>query len=784
MKTLKYILLAIVALVGFAACSDDDTESANGINGYGVYFPIDAPAKQTISQGQETVYIPVMRSLSTGELSTRVLFTPGEGSADIFTINPNVHFADGETTANVEITFSFRDIEAGVSYPMTLSLADGDHSTAYGAAQYTFSILYDPWTLLSEKAIWQDDIIGGMFGFKGFPTTEADLYESPLKKGLYRLGNVYSAEFVAAMVGASPSQVAGNVREGYIIIDASNPDKVIIEPSDIGFMLDPGYGWMSIASLCSEFFNVSPEESLYGTLKDNVITFPKEGLLLNLPDYNGGGWYYTNNSGKTRIVLPGGSVLDPIVEATFEGIYTNVDGDASAIFNAEMNLDAASFRYAMAEGDISEDADTIEEIKAGIVDGTIASSTQNEGGQFLVSLDNAGEFTLVLVPYSADGSIVGTAAAVPFEYTSGGGVSPSQFAAEISVTDIDETMVNIGITPNADNLLYFWEILPTEDYNTVLAEGEYKTIGEYFQDYINYLVQVVYPQQGVSVTVPQVVESLAVKGAVEPQLIENLDPDTEYTVFAYCINKSTAAPRSAMSIVTFKTKAVGELDPDYAAWLGTWTVTSTRTEQSSAPQSFDIEVSLKRSNSLLNITGWGQTPVNDNALYAIWQKNPQTQQAVIGIPEQATNEQQNTSYGLGTVCFFARFYGTIGDYTGYIAWASGQDIALLGTLSGNDSGQLFGGTGTQDDNSEVEFTGADYFLFLNDGSGLLNWRDQNTAVGPFTLVKKAGAATSSKSRTKSGKFSIPTRNLTPRMNVTAKMERAMYMKKMNLVERR
>ena len=213
-------------------------------------------------------------------------------------------------------------------------------------------------------------------------------------------------------------------------------------------------------------------------------------------------------------------------------------------------------------------------------------------------------------------------------------------------------------------------------------------------------------------------------------------------------------------------------------------MTSTRTEQNSAPQSFDIEVSLKRSNSLLNITGWGQTPVNDNALYAIWQKNQETQQAVIGIPEQATNEQQNTSYGPGTVCFFARFYGTIGDYTGYIAWASGQDIALLGTLSGNGSGQLFGGTGTQDDNSEVQFTGADYFLFLNDGSGLLNWRDQDTAVGPFTLVKKADAATGSKSRAKSGKFSIPTRNLTPRMNVTAKMERAMYLKKMNLVERR
>ena len=119
-----------------------------------------------------------------------------------------------------------------------------------------------------------------------------------------------------------------------------------------------------------------------------------------------------------------------------------------------------------------------------------------------------------------------------------------------------------------------------------------------------------------------------------------------------------------------------------------------------------------------------------------------------------------------------------------MAWGSGEDIALYGTLTGEGNAQLFGGSALLNDNvTEIPFTGADYFLLLNDGSGILAWvRDY--AVGPFTLVKKADAAASSKSRAKSGKFSIPTRNLTPRMNVTAKMERAMYMKKMNLVERR
>ncbi len=775
MKTLKYILLAIVALAGFTACSDDDTDPANGINGYGVYFPVNASSKIEISEGQNTVLVPVMRSSNAGEFSTRVLFNPGEESAEIFTVNPTVRFADGETTAHVEISFSFRDLEFSTPYSMTLSLADGTHSTAYGAAQYTFSIIYDPWTLLEEKAIWQDDIICSVFDVKSFLNTEADLYESPLKKGLYRLGNVYSPEFIAAMFGASPAEVASMCREAYIVVDASNPDKVIIQPSEIGFMINPEYGWMSIASACSDFFQ-GIEEDLYGQLKDGVITFPVKGILLNLPLYNNDSWLYANNSGKTRIVLPGGNAVDPMVEATFEGIFTDVDGLPSAIFNAQRNSDAASFRYATVEGDISADETAIAETRAGIIDGSIPSVSVSEDGQFSVTLNSNGEFTLVLVPYSADGDAIGAAAAVPFEYTSGGGISPSQFAAEFNITDIDETWATVNITPNADNLLYLWDVIPTADLQGLLEE--YETIGLYFQDYINYLVQVVYPQQGVNVTIPEVVESLATKGPVKDLEVDSFDPDTEYTVFAFCINKNTAAPRSEASTKTFKTAAVGQMDPEYSAWIGTWTVTSTKTETTNTPQSFDINVSIKKSNKAFNITGWGTSPVNDVALYALWQKDENTgNKALMGIPEQLTTRKQNSQYGPGTVALFARCYD---NKNGYICWGSGEDIALYGTLSGDANGQLVGGEGTQD-NVTLPFTGADLFLLLDDGSSLLGY-SKDYAVGPFTLVKKAGAA--AKSLSKSGKFSIPTYNLTPRMNVTPRMERVQYLKQVNLVELR
>ena len=53
---------------------------------------------------------------------------------------------------------------------------------------------------------------------------------------------------------------------------------------------------------------MSESASLYGTLKDGIITFPATGIMVNFTV--SGGWYGANGSGLQRIMLPGAKAYD------------------------------------------------------------------------------------------------------------------------------------------------------------------------------------------------------------------------------------------------------------------------------------------------------------------------------------------------------------------------------------------------------------------------------------------------------------------------------------------
>ena len=74
----------------------------------------------------------------------------------------------------------------------------------------------------------------------------------------------------------------------YFAIDISDPAAVNITYQPTG--LDLGYGDMCVWSLET------------GKLENGILTFPTKGLAIDLPE---DGAYYANQSGKTRLVLPG-----------------------------------------------------------------------------------------------------------------------------------------------------------------------------------------------------------------------------------------------------------------------------------------------------------------------------------------------------------------------------------------------------------------------------------------------------------------------------------------------
>ena len=90
-------------------------------------------------------------------------------------------------------------------------------------------------------------------------------------------------------------------------------------------------GDIMIASDVTEVWGAG-SNLLYGTVsEDKVITFPKNALLISLGQY----FYFSNSSGKARIVLPGGKAEDYALELTAEEINAENKKAADSIRQEE-----------------------------------------------------------------------------------------------------------------------------------------------------------------------------------------------------------------------------------------------------------------------------------------------------------------------------------------------------------------------------------------------------------------------------------------------------------------
>jgi len=722
MKTLKYLMMLLFGSLAFAACSDDDVDRPGGISGDGVYFPADFDKTVLIETGQNSVQIPVMRTSGSEQLTVTVLSDLLPEIASIFTVEESATFAAGQNTAYVNVHFAFSDLEPGTPYELSLMLASDDHLTAYGLSTLDFEILYDPWTKLKDKALWRDDVLNGMFQ-NGIHETEVDIYESDITKGIYRLENVYSANFVSTMFGIPAQQLASNLRHSYITVNATDPEKVWIALSDMGLVLDTQLGWMYLCSPCSEN-NI--DGAIYGTLKKGVITFPANGLLIYSEIYQGGSLFYANTSGMTRIVLPGGQAVEPIVTVDYKGVLTDVEGDSYALFDAKMNSDAAFYKYAVFSGDLTaeSEAEALNAAVAAVTDGSAAGvETVKESGEVRYLLEAPDEYSAVFVPFSDDGNVVGEAAVVPFEFTNGSAVAPADFTAEITVSDLDESYAGITITPVANNLRYFWGITTREMWDKVAASS-YKNFPAY--NIASFTAEAEHYQMTLE---EYITAAKLISKGVDTYFFTTLTPETTYIVYAYCVDPTTLAPRSEISTKEFTTLEMPALLPDYEKWLGKWSVTSTSSKNGSAA-SFDIEISLQKANLFFDVRNWG---------------------GAIGGLEQSWQEELPTTGVFDNGVFALRFEQIAQLTDGWLCFfpmASDFSLAILdepflkGVLTG-DSSATIEPTKHTVDGEEFTIVGGDYFAYLSSGVSTVS-KTQNPAVGPFKLTKKASAAASSR----------------------------------------
>ena len=260
-----------------------------------------------------------------------------------------------ETTIKVE----FNGISTGEVYNCSISINDPEFVPVYGygSSSVSFSVQMYEWKQLDGKAIYRDAFFSDMFSWKGrYLETEVKIYERKDKKNYFRLEGVYSAAYLARLVEGEEAYEANKAaleetyrpylnEKAFIYVDASDPEKVYLPDQHSGFS-DSSLGDIYIASDVEEVFGAA-SNLLYGKLsEDKVITFPKNAILFGM----GGYYYFSNSSGKMRIVLPGGKAEDYGIDA--EVGECDANGKTPATFTVAK--DVKTLKYKVFKGVVNE----------------------------------------------------------------------------------------------------------------------------------------------------------------------------------------------------------------------------------------------------------------------------------------------------------------------------------------------------------------------------------------------------------------------------------------------
>ena len=405
MKAIKKLLyfLAVAGTTMFASSCTDDLEytPAGQPSGQQVYFAVDLAETINLEENSSSVTIPVSRVVTDEAASFSIFATEESG---LFTIPSTVDFAAGESTANLVITYTYSALTQDQTYSCTLTIGDTENTSPYGMSSYEFSLIApSPWTSLG-MATYTEDIITAAYGIDNV-SFEVEIQQSDNNEGVYRLKNLYRAG-TGLFSFYNFKDATGAASDYYITIDCTNPDAVTIAEQPLGFTI-VGLGELRLFSTAS------------GTFKDGVITFPKNGLSLVIPTISDN--FPTNGSGLFRLVLPGASdVAAPAVTVAYKGSFIDAASNKSnAVLDFTLNETATSYKFAVVEGNITKDEAAIKETAGKIVDGSLESTEGTASGSVLYPLAVSGTFTVVAVPFNAEGD-AGAAAAAAFIYSADG----------------------------------------------------------------------------------------------------------------------------------------------------------------------------------------------------------------------------------------------------------------------------------------------------------------------------------------------------------------------------
>ncbi len=432
-------------------------DSAEDLGGsYGVYFPSQktggqiefTPIGKEGNDGEEVteykVTVEVNRLKGEDEIIVPLVITPDEG---MFSYT-DVKFGEGQTKTTFELTLS-SEAEVGKVYDCSISIEDPTYVYAYSQydAGIDISAIVVEWKEVvgpnGEKyGRYRDEMLTAAYQginttlWKSNENTEVLFEERSDKPGYFRLTDVYSAKFWGPNGGLDILEAKKYFMNPKIIIDATNPERVIFPYQGIG--MDYGYGEIYLCSVISEYMDLffdgfEPSDNLYGTYnkKTGIIEFPVGGLFVIEDEVP---YMQVNATGAFRVVLPGFTPVDHSVAMKAE--YPE---------NGEVKIDytfgshVSKIKYGIYPGVLTKD---IAKARAKLIDADSDALVVTEDGDeplVVKDLEKTGEYTLVTANYDEDGKYADCSFIV-FSYIATGEEVPVEVIPELIATNKNSSL--------------------------------------------------------------------------------------------------------------------------------------------------------------------------------------------------------------------------------------------------------------------------------------------------------------------------------------------------------
>ncbi len=158
---------------------------------------------------------------------------------------------------------------------------------------------------MTEGILWEWFAMSQVGDMKS--TWDVEIQEKQDTPGLYRVVNPYKDYEFNWVFESMAGGAYDSTQNYYLEIDATDPDLVWIEtPQDTGLNCGSAYGefyiWSAVAYWMTAGYTWEEEIAYgdFGTLRDGVITFPCDGLIMRLGSTSYQANYYEN----FRLVLP------------------------------------------------------------------------------------------------------------------------------------------------------------------------------------------------------------------------------------------------------------------------------------------------------------------------------------------------------------------------------------------------------------------------------------------------------------------------------------------------